>query len=122
MPRRGNAASIGSISVTLYVVDLFQRPRILMSCLQGSNTYKLRNGPNGVAKRADKGEIDKICSHFNIQPSNPCVLLTQEHAKKFLHHGNEEDRYRFFLQAANMDSRRSDLRESKENIDLFAAR
>ena len=73
---------------------------------QGANSYKLRNGPDGAAKRAKKGDIDELCSHLNVQASNPCALLTQEHAKKFLHNGNEEDRYRFFLDAANMSSRK----------------
>ena len=76
---------------------------------QGGNSYKLRNGPDGAAKRAKKSDIDELCSHLNVQASNPCALLTQEHAKKFLHNGNEEDRYRFFLDAANMSSRKVGL-------------
>ena len=47
-----------------------------------------------------------------------CSLLTQEHAKKFLHNGNEEDRYQFFLQAANMASRKLDLLSAQQSIDL----
>ena len=60
--------------------------------------------------------------HLNVQASNPCALLTQEHAKKFLHNGNEEDRYRFFLEAANMATRKVDLLSAKQNIDLLGVR
>jgi len=89
---------------------------------QGANSYKLRNGPDGAAKRVQKREIDELCTHFNIQASNPCSLLTQEHAKKFLHNGNEEDRYSFFLQAANMASRKLDLLSAQQSIDLLKTR
>ena len=34
------------------------------------------------------------------------ALHAQEHAKKFLHNGGEDDRYQFFLQAANMATRK----------------
>ena len=37
----------------------------------------------------------------------------QEHAKKFLHHGSENDRYKFFLQAANLASQQEDLAEAR---------
>ena len=51
-----------------------------------------------------------------------CALLTQEHAKKFLHQGNEEDRYRFFLQAANLETRKHDLYMTKSNVDELKSR
>ena len=89
---------------------------------QGANSYKLRNGPDGAAKRAKKGDIDELCSHLNVQASNPCALLTQEHAKKFLHKGDAEARYRFFLQAANLDSRKNDLNATMQNVDLLKHR
>ena len=57
-----------------------------------------------------------MCQHLNIQASNPCTLLTQEHAKKFLHHGNEEDRYHFFLQAANLQSQKEHLGTTLETL------
>lgn len=72
--------------------------------------------------RVQKRDIDNVCMHFDIKASNPCVLLTQEHAKKFLHHGNEEDRYQFFLQAANIDVRKADLALAKQNISLLEER
>lgn len=63
-------------------------------------------------------DLDELCSHMNIQAANPCALLTQEHAKKFLHNGNEEDRYRFFLEAANMATRKTDLLAARANIEV----
>ena len=68
--------------------------------------------------KSSKGEFTELCTHFNIQANNPCALLTQEHAKKFLHHGNENDRYKFFLQAANLESRQHDLSMAMQNVEL----
>ena len=65
---------------------------------QGAGYYKLRDGLDGISRKSSHKEFIDMCAHFNIQANNPCALLTQEHAKKFLHQGNEEDRYRFFLQ------------------------
>ena len=64
-------------------------------------------------RRSSKKEIEELCSFFNIQAANPCALLTQEAAKKFLHQGNDGDRYKFFLQAANLASQQEDLAEAR---------
>ena len=44
---------------------------------KSGNTYKLRDGPDGPAKRCQKRDIEELCSHLNIQAGNPCALLTQ---------------------------------------------
>ena len=82
----------------------------------GAGSYKLKDGPDGTARRSTHAEFAELCLHFNIQADNPCALLTQEHAKKFLHQGNEADRYRFFLQAANLESRQHDLLQTEQNV------
>ena len=41
--------------------------------------------------------------------------MPQEHAKKFLHSNNDEERYKFFLQAANLATRKQDLSSTKQN-------
>ena len=89
----------------------------------GGGSYKLKNGiDDDKGRKSSRVEFEKLCTHLNIQANNPCALLTQEHAKKFLHYGNEEDRYKFFLQAANMDSRKTDLNSTRESVELFQAR
>jgi len=63
-----------------------------------------------------KREVEELNLHYNIQADNPCSLLTQEAAKKFLHNGNEETRYGFFLGAANLGTQKQDLMKSQANI------
>ena len=88
----------------------------------GPGSYKLKDGEDGAYRRSTKGEFELLCAHFNIQANNPCALLTQEHAKKFLHKGDAEARYRFFLQAANLDSRKNDLNATMQNVELLKHR
>jgi len=87
---------------------------------QGTGSYRLRNGLDGASRKSSRSEFTELSSHFNIQANNPCALLTQEHAKKFLHQGNEEDRYRFFLQAANLETRKADLNQTHQNVALLS--
>ena len=48
-------------------------------------------------------ELGQLTQFFNIQVSNPCVILTQESGKKFLNSGAPEDKYMFFYQATQLD-------------------
>ena len=88
----------------------------------GAGKYWLKDGADDKGRKSSLDEFKAMCSHLNIQANNPCVLLTQEHAKKFLHHGNEETRYKFFLSAANMDSRKQHLLETMQNCELLETR
>lgn len=75
----------------------------------GPGSYRLKSGCGAADRKSNKKEVEELCEHFNIQCENPCALLTQEAAKKFLHNGTEDTRYKFFLEAANLQSRRVDL-------------
>ena len=48
-------------------------------------------------------DVQQLCQYFNIQVSNPCVILTQERSKRFLASGSHEDKYTFFFQATMLD-------------------
>ena len=48
-------------------------------------------------------ELHQLTQFFNIQVSNPCVILTQESGKKFLQSGSPVDKYTFFYQATQLD-------------------
>ena len=75
----------------------------------GGGAYRLKSADGGVDRKVAKREVEELNQHYNIQADNPCSLLTQEAAKKFLHNGNESDRYRFFLMAANLGTQKEDL-------------
>lgn len=46
-----------------------------------------RQGETGAKRKSSRVEIDELIMHMNIQAGNPCAVLTQENAKKFLHNG-----------------------------------
>lgn len=52
-----------------------------------SRPQSLAQDHGGTRRRSNRAEVEELCRHFNIQAANPCAVLTQDHAKKFLHSG-----------------------------------
>ncbi|EXC13936.1 hypothetical protein L484_006634 [Morus notabilis] len=61
-----------------------------------------------VASRKD--ELRELVEHFNIDVENPCVIMSQDKSREFLHSGNDKDKFKAtLLQQVN---------DLLENIDL----
>uniref|UniRef100_A0A0D3H3Q0 RecF/RecN/SMC N-terminal domain-containing protein n=1 Tax=Oryza barthii TaxID=65489 RepID=A0A0D3H3Q0_9ORYZ len=50
-----------------------------------------------VAHRKD--DLIEIIEHFNIDVENPCVIMSQDKSREFLHSGNNKDKFKFFFKA-----------------------
>ncbi|CAN6172055.1 unnamed protein product [Urochloa humidicola] len=50
-----------------------------------------------VAHRKD--DLIEIIEHFNIDVENPCVIMSQDKSREFLHSGNDKDKFKFFFKA-----------------------
>ncbi|XP_044418076.1 structural maintenance of chromosomes protein 6B isoform X4 [Triticum aestivum] len=50
-----------------------------------------------VAHRKD--DLNEIVEHFNIDVENPCVIISQDKSREFLHSGNDKDKFKFFFKA-----------------------
>ncbi|KAJ9164044.1 hypothetical protein P3X46_023661 [Hevea brasiliensis] len=50
-----------------------------------------------VASR--KEELRELIEHFNIDVENPCVIMSQDKSREFLHSGNDKDKFKFFFKA-----------------------
>lgn len=50
-----------------------------------------------VAQRKD--ELKELVEHFNIDVENPCVIMSQDKSREFLHSGNDKDKFKFFFKA-----------------------
>jgi len=102
-----------------YKPDLFG-PEIIVerviSRQAGGNVYvaKAASGATVYSKLAD---IADICNHFNIQVANPCVVLTQEKARKFLGTTDDRNRYDFFMQATGLDVTKQNLVEMQAELE-----
>ncbi|KAE9321874.1 hypothetical protein PR003_g17364 [Phytophthora rubi] len=77
----------------------------------GSGEYCLR-GKRGVLVSKLKKDVEAMMDHLNIQTENPCAILDQDSAKLFLK-GSSADKYKFFLQATELDK----MRTTFANID-----
>ncbi|KAF3325888.1 structural maintenance of chromosomes protein 6B [Carex littledalei] len=61
-----------------------------------STTLKDSQGKK-VSQRKD--ELRELVEHFNIDVENPCVIMTQDKSREFLHSGNDKDKFKFFFKA-----------------------
>ncbi|KAJ4830375.1 Structural maintenance of chromosomes protein 6B [Turnera subulata] len=46
-----------------------------------------------------KEELRELVEHFNIDVENPCVIMSQDKSREFLHSGNDKDKFKFFFKA-----------------------
>ncbi|XP_059666932.1 structural maintenance of chromosomes protein 6B [Cornus florida] len=46
-----------------------------------------------------KEDLRELVEHFNIDVENPCVIMSQDKSREFLHSGNSKDKFKFFFKA-----------------------
>ncbi|KAI5426057.1 Structural maintenance of chromosomes protein 6B [Lathyrus oleraceus] len=61
-----------------------------------SVTLKDHQGKKVFSRKAD---LLEIIEHFNIDVENPCVIMSQDKSREFLHSGNNKDKSKFFYKA-----------------------
>ncbi|CAL0334296.1 unnamed protein product [Lupinus luteus] len=82
-----------------------------------SITLKDHQGKTVSHGRAD---LQEIIEHFNIDVENPCVIMSQDKSREFLHSGNSKDKFKFFYKATLLQQV-SDLLESISSEITIAA-
>ncbi|EPS70437.1 hypothetical protein M569_04318, partial [Genlisea aurea] len=65
---------------------------------ESSSTITLKNS-QGRKIGNKKEDLREIVEHFNIDVENPCVIMTQDKSREFLHSGNAKDKFKFFFKA-----------------------
>ncbi|MCL7045553.1 hypothetical protein MKW94_011082 [Papaver nudicaule] len=68
----------------------------------GNNTTVLKNH-KGVTVGKTKGALKELVEHFNIDVENPCVIMSQDKSREFLHSGNDKDKFKFFYKATFLE-------------------
>lgn len=63
----------------------------------------------------EKAELDRLLAHFNVAVENPCCVLTQDEAKRFIQ-GKEADKYAFFLKATLLERTKEEIAEAEANL------
>ncbi|CAH9068477.1 unnamed protein product [Cuscuta europaea] len=57
---------------------------------------KNHQGKKVATRRED---LSELVDHFNIDVENPCVIMSQDKSREFLHSGNDRDKFKFFFKA-----------------------
>ncbi|KAL4347631.1 hypothetical protein GQ457_17G019180 [Hibiscus cannabinus] len=61
-----------------------------------STVLKDRQGRKVASRKED---LRELVEHFNIDVENPCVIMSQDKSREFLHSGNDKDKFKFFFKA-----------------------
>ncbi|XAR56052.1 hypothetical protein NMG60_11036347 [Bertholletia excelsa] len=71
-----------------------------------------------------KEDLRELTEHFNIDVENPCVIMSQDKSREFLHSGNDRDKFKFFFKATLLhqvddllESIRKQLDDANELVD-----
>jgi chromosome segregation ATPase len=80
---------------------------------QGFN-MKDERGRSVAHKRED---LQELLDHFNIEVENPCVIMSQDKSREFLHSGSGKDKFKFFFKATLLQQVEEVLDGIKQNID-----
>ncbi|XP_020260784.1 structural maintenance of chromosomes protein 6B-like [Asparagus officinalis] len=72
-----------------------------------------------VSQRRD--ELRELVEHFNIDVENPCVIMTQDKSREFLHSGNDKDKFKFFFKATLLQQVSELLQSIRNQLDAADA-
>ncbi|KAL3837884.1 hypothetical protein ACJIZ3_022475 [Penstemon smallii] len=65
---------------------------------ESSSSITLKNS-QGKRVGTKKDDLREVVVHFNIDVENPCVVMSQDKSREFLHSGNAKDKFKFFFKA-----------------------
>ncbi|ELP95070.1 structural maintenance of chromosome protein, putative [Entamoeba invadens IP1] len=94
----------GCLDQSVYGESIIVEKKI---CREGQSSYKIMAVRAGEAPKLigrKMSDLNEIIDHFNIPIDNPCVLLMQDTSKTFLTATRAEDKYKFFLQATQLEN------------------
>eukprot|EP01130_Rhizamoeba_saxonica_P012965 TRINITY_DN5509_c0_g1_i1.p1 TRINITY_DN5509_c0_g1~~TRINITY_DN5509_c0_g1_i1.p1 ORF type:complete len:987 (-),score=257.76 TRINITY_DN5509_c0_g1_i1:45-3005(-) len=81
----------------------------------GSSSYTLKDY-RGRTVSKKRNDLNLILEQFNTQISNPCSILMQDTARQFLATSKAKDKYKFFLQATQLEQMRDDFDMITEHL------
>lgn len=63
-----------------------------------------------------KEEVDRICTHLNLQIKNPICVLNQDVARSFLGSSDDSLRYSMFMKATQLEDIRRTYANTFESL------
>ncbi|XP_068650718.1 structural maintenance of chromosomes protein 6B-like [Aristolochia californica] len=68
-----------------------------------------------------KDELHELVEHFNIDVENPCIIMSQDKSRDFLHSGNDKEKFKFFFKATFLQQVDELLQNIKDQLDAANA-
>lgn len=87
---------------------------ILERRISQSTSATILKNYEGKIMASKREELVELVEHFNIDVENPCVIMSQDKSREFLHSGNSKDKFKFFYKATLLQ-RLGDLLNNVEN-------
>lgn len=82
-----------------YKQELYGDTIIVERRITESTSATLIKDQQGRRVSSKKEDLRELVEHFNIDVENPCVIMSQDKSREFLHSGNAKDKFKFFFKA-----------------------
>ncbi|KAL9409425.1 hypothetical protein AB3S75_047756 [Citrus x aurantiifolia] len=79
--------------------EIFGASIIIERRITESTSTTVLKDHQGKRVASRKQELLELIDHFNIDVENPCVIMSQDKSREFLHSGNDKDKFKFFFKA-----------------------
>ncbi|KAK1272381.1 hypothetical protein QJS04_geneDACA012444 [Acorus gramineus] len=87
---------------------------------QSTGSTVLKNS-RGIKIAHRKDELQELIEHFNIDVENPCVIMSQDKSREFLHSGNDKEKFKFFFKATLLQQVSELLQNIRSQLDAANA-
>ncbi|PAN11559.1 hypothetical protein PAHAL_2G186900 [Panicum hallii] len=97
--------------------EVFGNVIILERRITESSSSTVLKGQHGRKVAHRKDDLVEIIEHFNIDVENPCVIMSQDKSREFLHSGNDKDKFKFFFKATLLQQVNDLLGSIRKNLN-----
>ncbi|KAK9665700.1 hypothetical protein RND81_14G129600 [Saponaria officinalis] len=98
--------------------EIYGRSIIIERRITDSSSSTVVKDYQGKRISNKKEEIRELVDHFNIDVDNPCVIMTQDKSREFLHSGNAKDKFKFFFKATLLQQVDELLNKIEEFLEI----
>ncbi|XP_078448137.1 structural maintenance of chromosomes protein 6A-like isoform X2 [Wolffia australiana] len=103
--------------VDAFKPDLYGEMIIVERRITDSSSSIILKDHKGKKVAQRKIELRELVEHFNIDVENPCVIMSQDKSREFLHSGSEKDKFKFFFKATLLLQVSELLQHIKNQLD-----
>ncbi|KAG2589578.1 structural maintenance of chromosomes protein 6B-like isoform X3 [Panicum virgatum] len=98
--------------------EVFGNVIILERRITESSSSTVLKDQHGRKVAHRKDDLVEIIEHFNIDVENPCVIMSQDKSREFLHSGNDKDKFMFFFKATLLQQVNDLLGSIRKNLNV----